>query len=398
MNQISYVEDAFIALWDAVICGSVLFDEQDFSPANNFYKVISSNNSLTENQGKFVIRLLKKYQAQCKSSGIDYKFLLETPRWKMPFRVLDLSKRAFVEVDEENIPWICLKFPFQLKEKFEKEIISTNRPSLYDYFDNYWDAEKKIRKLNLYNYNLIQLHDFLVDNNFEIQESFIELLNLAEEIWNNSDSVTKKSVINNGKVCLVNAEKETVEYFTKNQKKFNDDLLLAKSMGYFLDAYPSSLLEKIATNEHNWFWIKNLTDVLSITDSIDGKILIVLDRSSDYKEWLFDYSHQTEKLGIDKFLTKICFREEKEKGQDFNKWIADNSYGGPTSNGKYYIFLHKPNKWLYSLLNDVKIVITNMVYTPTDRIVSALFKSHPCVIYVGTAKPTESKDYKIVEL
>lgn len=398
MNQISYVEDAFIALWNAVTQGSLVFDEQDFLPASNFYKIISSNDQLTENQGKFVLRLLRKYQTQTRLNNIDYEFLLEDPRWRSDFRMLDLSKSVFVELDQENIPWVCLKFPFQLKEKFEREIISTNKSVLYDYFDNYWDKEKKIRKLNPYNYNIIQLHEFLVENNFEIQESFVELLNLSEEIWNNSETIAKRSVINNNEIELVNAESETIEYFLENKKKSNQDLLLAKSMGYFFEGVPTSLIEKIAATEHNWVWIKNLVDVLSITNEIDGKILIVLDRSSNYKEWLFDYSREIERLNIDKASTKICFREDKEKGKEFNQWIADNSYGGSIADGKYYIFLHRPNKWLYDMIKDVKVIITNMVYTPSDHIISALFKSHPCVIYVGDTKPSESKDRKIVEL
>ena len=200
----------------------------------------------------------------------DIENSVANPRWRQEFRKIDLTKEIFVEV-EDNVPWICLKFPYMLKESFEKEIIKESEGFLHIFGnDQYWDKERKIRKLNLYNYNLVQIQDFVQKNGFKIHESFVEAVNLVEDIWNGEEKLTKKSKIIDGLVTLVNADIDTEEFFEKNQKNFESDLLLAKSMGFIFGEKPSSTVEKIAASEETWFWHRDLDDLVSTLSGIDG--------------------------------------------------------------------------------------------------------------------------------
>jgi hypothetical protein len=47
---------------------------------------------------------------------------------------------------------------------------------------------------------------------------------------------------------------------------------------------------------------------------------------------------------------------------------------------------------------DVKILVTNNIYPPTNTLAKEWFGSHPCVLYLGDTKPTEQRGQKIVEL
>ena len=47
---------------------------------------------------------------------------------------------------------------------------------------------------------------------------------------------------------------------------------------------------------------------------------------------------------------------------------------------------------------DVKMLVTNNIYPPTNTMTKDWFNSHPCVVYLGDTKPTEQRGQKIVEL
>jgi len=53
---------------------------------------------------------------------------------------------------------------------------------------------------------------------------------------------------------------------------------------------------------------------------------------------------------------------------------------------------------LFKDLDDVTLLVTNNVFPPTNVMTRDWFNSHPCVIYLGDIKPSETKGQKIVEL
>lgn len=398
MSSLTYVENVFIAFFKEVMKSPYLVDGKDYPAIVSFHRVITSDEALTENQAKFILRLLKKYQRISMAAGVDVNPIIENPVWKKEFRKIDLTKEVFLEVDDQNVPWICLKFPYILKEEFDKEIQPTYETDFSGIFGNSgWDKERKIRKLNFYDYNILQIQEFVIKNNFFMHESFVEAINLADEIWCNSDQILKKSNVTDDRVYLVNADPDTEDFFRKHQKNYLTDLLLAKSMGFVLEKNPENVIEKIAADENTWFWINRLDKVIEIGKEIQGKIVFVLDRSSDYKQWVYSFKEKLDMMEVSDPV-RICFRENTQEDAKFNQWIKDNRFGGRVEEGKFLIFLQKPNKWLYNQLEEVKIVVTNGIYPPTDQMAMAFFKSHPCVIFAGDVKPTSNKGFKIVNL
>ena len=78
----------------------------------------------------------------------NYKKNRHQIEWKTEFRVLDMSRNIFIEKDEAGEVWICAKFPFALKEVFDKEIL----PIIKDFGTSTWDTERKIRRMKFYNF------------------------------------------------------------------------------------------------------------------------------------------------------------------------------------------------------------------------------------------------------
>jgi len=398
MSKFFYVEDLFIEFYNQTILDIEILQDQDTSAMHSFYNQVSIGNQLTANQGNFLLKILTKYKSHAKRIGIDYGTLLENPVWKNSFRKLDLSRRAFVEESEDGEISICLKFPYALKDLFEKEFDTAN----HSYNSSRWDADRKLRVLDVYKFNIIHLEEFLRKHEFELDESFLQLVDTVAEIWDQQEQIVPRAELINNEILLMNSTEDALNFY---QAQKTDDisynLFLAKSMGYpvQLNRAPASHLEKICQSSSKYFWLKLNSDFFNLYKEINGVACILIDRNTqDVVSWLEKFIVSADTAGIPRSEIKVCFRDPVEKKSKLNEWIKDNNLGGKVDGGKILIFLHKPPKWLFKDNIDVKIVITNS-YTPINEpTTSSWLAVHPCVCYLGEIKPTPIRKQKIVSL
>lgn len=391
-----FAEDIFLLFYSLVQSGRVDVQHQDFSPILSFHTKIDEGAQLTQNQANYIAKLLEKYKNLSAMAGIDYREQLQHLQWRHPFRVLDLGKKIYVEKNKDGKLEICLKFPYQLKKEFDEEI-NVNLPNSHRV--SYWDQEDKVRRLNFYDFNLITLYEFAVKHNFDIDDSFMSVMADVEEIWQNADDVTPYCEITNLGVQLRNAGKEVEDWWNNTHaESLSNDLLLAKSMGFPLRKNPENLVEKIAVSTENAFWVKTNQDLFAISLFLKGKICIILDRTSNTLQWLRQFVADADNSGIHRDEIKVCFRDTKESKTGINDWIKTAGVGGKVEDGRILIFESKPAKWLFKDEQDVKLLVTNNIYPPTNTMAKEWFQSHPCVIYLGETKPTEQRGHKIVEL
>lgn len=395
MSKILYIEDIFLEFYQRTNSGSIGVQFQDLSPINSFYDKIVVGDQLTANQGSYLLKILEKYKKLAFLAGFDYASDLDNATWKVAFRVLDLSKKIYIEKNEKGKLEICLKFPYQLKQEFEKEI-EVNSPQKNSAI---WDHEKKIRKLNFYDCNLMQLYDFANKHSFQIDESFMCALADVEEIWQNEENVIPYSYIEGLYVRLKNTTRSVDEFFPTDRCWVKESsLLLAKSMGFYYAGKPENTIEKIAASSSNTFWIKSNGDFFRLYKQVGGKIAFILDRSADTLTWLQKFVADADEYSVSRDEIKICFRESKEEESGLNDWIKLAGVGGKVDSGNIFIFEHKPAKWLFKENIDVKIIVTNNLYPHTNQLTKDWLESHPCVIYLGDIKPSEQRGKKIVEL
>lgn len=391
-----FAEDIFFHFFMKVITNHITVQHQDYSPIDSFHSKLADGGQITQNQANYILKLLEKYKNVSAAAGFDYRDKLENIKWKQPFRILDLSKKIYVEKTENGKLEICLRFPFQLKKEFDEEI-NVNLPNSNKI--SHWDHEDKVRRLNFYDFNLISLYEFAIKHNFEIDESFMNALADTEEIWQNSEDVIPYCEIGQEGVELKNTPSGVQEWWENNfTANISNDLLLAKSMGFLLKDTPKNLTEKIAHCQENSFWIKNYNDFFSVIKNIRGKICIILDRSSNTLSWLQNFVANADKNFISRDDIKVCFRDNKDSNTGINEWIKNAGVGGKVETGRILIFESKPAKWLFKDLDDVKMLVTNNIYPPTNTMTKEWFQSHPCVIYLGETKPTEQRGQRIVEL
>lgn len=390
-----HIEDIFLQFYDLVIIDQIPVQAQDHAACSSFYSVLIQGKELTQNQANFILKLLTKYQAWAIRSSLDYGESLKNPQWKNSFRILDLSKKIFVEKNDIGVVMVCLKFPYQLKKEFDDEFENHSNTVTA----SHWDSERKLRQFNIYDCNLIQIYEFAQRHGFEIDDTFMIALAEVEEIWQNQEEILPISAVVNGQVILANSSPVVDEWF-RSRASWNvgNDLLLAKSMGYIFGEKPKNSLEKIAASNTNMFWVKTNADLFSLMQSLTGKIVIVLDRTADKLTWIKNFVQNAEEFGIDTAEIKVCFRESKDNQTGLNDYIKEKKLGGPINNSRIMIFEYKPAKWLFKEQENVIMLVSNNLYPSTNQMTKDWFNSHPLVIYLGDIKPSTQRGHNIVEL
>jgi len=395
MSNYRFIEDIFLEFYQESMTGSIGLNHQDDSVSSSFYFVILQDRQFTAKQAAYLLKILKKYSVASQKIGLDYSSELLDPKWKKEFRIIDNTKSVSVEKDSDNI-WLVLKLPFALKEKLDKLL---NEKSYNRY--SHWDHDRQVRKISLNHCNVILLNDFFVENNFIRDESFMDVLSTVEEIWQHQDSVLPRSKVLNSKVELYNATESAVDWWSEN--KFNDvykDLFLAKSIGYYLDLegkVPQTDIEKICSSNSNSFRFKSIDKFFNFYEKVNGKIAVILNKDKESISWTKDFTKVASKY-VEDHEIKICFRLDKKEDQEFNQWIKDSGFGGKVDNGKIFIFLGKPAKWIFSQNYNIDIILSNTLYPIPSSITQDWMTSHHCVCYTGEYKASQLKDETIVNL
>ena len=394
MSSTEYAEDIFLSFYKLISRNQIQVQSQDLSPIQSFYDTLITDGELTENQANFLLKILVKYKNLSVTAGVDYTNALKNIKWRKKFRVLDLSKKIYIDSSNNTLE-ICLKFPYQLKKVFDDEISSFEIHGK----QNTWDHVNKIRRLDFYNYNLITLYEFAVKHNFEIDDSFMSVLAEVEEIWQNADDIIPGSYIKQQEVVLNNVIPDAENYWNQRKTSINvKNLLLAKNMGFLYTGIPCTIGEKIAHSKENTFWIKKYADFFDLVNHTDGKVCVIVDRAGAVLPWLQNFVQQADNCNFDRNQIRVCFRENKENTSGLNDWIKLAGVGGKVDSGKILIFESKPAKWLFRANVDVTMLVTNNIYPPTNMLTKDWFSCHPCVVYLGLTKPTEQKGHRIVEL
>lgn len=398
MSSIIFVEDIFLEFATAVDFGQIRIQSQDSSAIHSFQTSLLSQKQLTKAQSQFILRLLQKYRVLANTAGVDVQPAIDNPLWKNTFRILDQSKKVYVEKNDLGNIDIFVKFPYNYKDIFEKEFPGS---------ESVWDTIKNARRIKIKNINVIHLREFAIEHELELDTEFQNLCDEIEEIWIQEENISPHSKIINDRVEIVNANEDSIRYFENNKTgNVTKDLFLAKSMSFCLKTEEKNLstVEKIASSTDNYFYSPRISKVLELYKNLDRpKIALIIDRTSDVEEYVKFFVEQADDSGIDRNDIKVCFRlsAEEDSNKKFNNWIKENNLTGPVADGKIFILSHKPPKWLFKETEDIKIIVTNHLFNSTSTVTSSWFNSHPCVIFVGDYTPAVkkiSKGRSIVEL
>jgi hypothetical protein len=391
MNDI-FIEDLFCHFFEEIGKKNISLDSIDYNAGMSFYLLLCKGDAVTENQSKFILKILSKYKNNLFAVGFDYTNILQNPKWKKPFRVIDTSKKVFLETDEHNKLILLFQFPFAFKTIFDNELAEVSKKS-------FWDTDRRLRTINLYDCNLLSIMDFCERHNFYVEESVREIFSQVEHIFEHQSEIIPHCAISGSSLELVNVSDSVKQYFIDNQKdNLTENLLLIKSMGISLQNNNHTKIEKIAASPTTRFWFKSTDDFFETFKDVQGKICVILGTDGDEREWIDSFVESAEQQLIPRNLIKVCFRNDKLTDKGFNTWVKDKQLGGEVNKGQIFIFRQKPAKWLFENINDVKIIVTNTPYPVINLTTQKLLDSHSCVCYIGKLKPSVRGKELIVEL
>jgi hypothetical protein len=395
MSDSIYIEDIFREFYLRTAFSVNAIPPGEIQAIENFNDLCLMNKPLTEKQSRYMIALLKKYRKDICDKDFDYTDALSDPKFRNPFRVIDETRRVYVEKVDDDVN-LYLKFPYSFKETFEKEFATDGQEKIR----TIWDQDRQARYLDLYSVNLVWVQSFAETHGFETESSFLEAVAETEEAWENQDSIIPFSLIENDQVVLKNAPESAEQWFHKERSgSIEKDLLLAKIAGFLLrsEGTPTSYFGKIAASDANNFWIKDLAKFFGIFKTLETKCCIIMDRTEDRKAWIERFVSAAETSMVQRSLIKVCFRE-KAADDPFNVWIKDQGIGGKTEQGKIFIFEQKPAKWVFRHIKEFKIIATTSINSPMNLITRDWLSAHPLAFYLTDIKPTQKGQREIVEL
>lgn len=397
MTNIQYIDDLFVEVYEHLTSDWSFDFGTDDQAANNFYSLLKQSTPVTENQSRYIIKILRKQLPNLTAQGKDYSHLLTDPKWRHPFRVLDQTKHVWVEKTEDGTIRIVLKMPYALKGELDQIINSSN----LGWGGQGWDRERAVRFLKLYDFNIVAVNEFVSKHKFQIDDSFSSILGQIEEIWQQQEDVIPTAIESDGQVVLKNSPPDAEQWWKEAKTgDYYRDIFLAKGAGYRFSTEKLGLstLEKICSSEHTQFWIKTNERFFDLYKKIGGPIAVLVSHNSSSDNFVKKLVLDAEKNGVNKSDIRICYRLSKEEDKGFNHWIKENGLGGKVDTGKIFIFQNKPPKWLFSQQIPVKIILTNSCYPLPSATTQSWMNSHPCVCYIGDINISSVKEKTIVDL
>jgi len=390
-----YVEDAFEDFYHLIVCRQIIPEKQDKGPITSFGNIIISNRQFTEKQGSFALKLLHKYQKISELHGLDYEDIIVSPSWKNSFRVIDYTRKVWVEQDEEQCVWICVKFPYKLRQEFDKNVTV----GMDELDSDVYDKDRALRMLSANKTNFLALDEFVKTNNFECDRSYDDLISFVNEAMLNNEKIIPLAYISESGVQLKNVTESVEDYFQLHKShKDLKDILLVKSMGIPFMSTMSTPVHKIASSETSFFWTHNLKTYLSIINETDATSVFIKDRNVSAVDWTVKFLAAADEIGIEREDIVICFRDD----DNFNDYIKQQRVTGKISDQKIFVFDHKPAKWLFKKKKDVTIIGTDVLFmNHLPPVARSWVEAHHCVINVNESKPVLTyifEEKNIVEL
>lgn len=196
----------------------------DVSVLDSMCTAALENRALTTKQGELAVKILLKYKRQFAQKDIDVS-PLETPKWRLPLRTMDYSRRMSIQDDK-----IRIEFPFKTDlieglREFRKDSQGHGE----------WNKDKKRWEFALTEYNLEYLKTWCEANEFEIDAETNRLHAIVDAVEKTLYAIELDFA--DGGLAIKNAAESLIEYINTNCGGFDYENLprlidMADILGY----------------------------------------------------------------------------------------------------------------------------------------------------------------------
>ena len=179
----------------------------------------------TDRQAKLATELVVKYERQLYKLGVDVTPVKTKPEYRLPLRDIDRSTRVWVENDV-----IKLRFPYNIQQIEQvREAAKESKGKIQ------FNREERVQEIALTEWNLNWAYAFAKSQNFEIDNSVEQLMNLVLEVEQTPYAIELQ--YKNDTINITNAPDSLIEYITEHEGGLVADNLfrlidLAPILGY----------------------------------------------------------------------------------------------------------------------------------------------------------------------
>lgn len=344
-------------------------------------KQITNSLSLTERQAELALKIFKN-NAERYSSIPGFLNLIDNPKYKTPFRVVDTTKTIHI-IEHEGRQYIAVKFPFDHKiAKALSDVKSIRRNNNANLF-------------RLSEDNIIKIIDNLRYFDFECDEQISKWYEELKEIDKNLENYIPFVTLIDDQLKIINSNQNAETYFEENQtKEFIPDLFLARRMGL---KFSKSIIQKIVETKiddilksmlltvDNRFLLSSedvtavgkIADTITSSQSYPALVIIPDDASSDavIDLWYESFSKKMIKN------SEMCVLFRSDSNRNFNQKIKDLRLNNKVDHETKIVFVsYKIPKILYKIGFYPKIVVSSSMYY-AHYSVQKIIDSHPMIMY-----------------
>jgi hypothetical protein len=216
----------------------------DVKIVESFAEQAHNGIGFTDKQADLAVALILKYERQLAKHSIDIELVKTTPTFRIPMRNIDRTTRVWVEDNMINI-----RFPY------DQDLIDLIRNESKESSGRiHFNRDSKVWQADLTEYNVNLIFTFSKNNNFIIDKSLCDLMNLILEV----EKIPHKIELTQDQQGLrvTNAADSLVEYIQQTLGGFDHANLLrlldhAPLLGYTADpAIEQSVIKQYGTR----FW------------------------------------------------------------------------------------------------------------------------------------------------
>jgi hypothetical protein len=193
----------------------------------SFADQASNRIAFTDKQADLAVKIVLKYERQLAKLGVDVA-PANTPAFRIPLRQMDRTSRIWREGDS-----ILARFPY-----IESQVAAFKEAAKDSQGSVKWDRDLKVWRMALTEYNVNWAYSFGINNNYEIDPSVRELMDLIIACENTKYKI--ELVVVDDQLEITNAAPELVDYVNNKLGGFELDNLYnlidyADILGYTID-------------------------------------------------------------------------------------------------------------------------------------------------------------------
>lgn len=172
----------------------------DVSVIESMAEQCLTNQPFTQRQADLACRIILKYSRQLANKCVDVS-PVENPKWRMAIRVMDYSRRVYIEDDV-----IILRFPYNANTiESIRDVTKTSQGSAA------WSRTNKRWEFALTEYNLSWIVAWCLANEFEIDPAITVLFNKLAEV-ESSNYAIELCLTDSGQLTIRNAADSLLNY------------------------------------------------------------------------------------------------------------------------------------------------------------------------------------------